>query len=51
MTVLLIFGADWIASSLFRSPGSALPLKVMAPTILVFAVMGVFRAFSRGGAI
>ncbi len=48
MTVLLIFGADWIASSLFRSPGSALPLKVMAPTILVFAGMGVFRGFFQG---
>lgn len=48
MTVLLIFGADWIASSIFNSPGSALPLKVMAPTILVFAVMGVFRGFFQG---
>lgn len=48
MTALLLFGADWIASSIFKSPGSALPLKVMAPTILVFAVMGVFRGFFQG---
>ncbi len=48
MTVLLLAGADLIASSLFQSPGSALPLRVMAPTILVFAVMGVFRGFFQG---
>lgn len=48
MTVLLLFGANWIASRIFNSPGSALPLKVMAPTILVFAVMGVFRGYFQG---
>lgn len=48
MTVLLLAGADLIASSVFKSPGSALPLRVMAPTILVFAVMGVFRGFFQG---
>lgn len=48
MTAVLIFGADWIASHIFNSPGSALPLQVMAPTILVFAVMGVFRGFFQG---
>ena len=44
MSVLLILGADRIAVSIFNSPGSALPLKVMAPTIFVFAVMR--RVFS-----
>lgn len=48
MTVLLLLGADWIASAIFRSPGSALPLRVMAPTIFVFAIMGVFRGFFQG---
>ena len=48
MSVLLILGADRIAVSIFNSPGSALPLKVMAPTIFVFAVMGVFRGFFQG---
>lgn len=48
MTVFLIAGSDWIASKIFNSPGSALPLRVMAPTILVFAVMGVFRGFFQG---
>ncbi|MDO4265015.1 MAG: polysaccharide biosynthesis protein [Eubacteriales bacterium] len=48
MTALLLFGANHIASVIFNSPGSALPLKVMAPTILVFAVMGVFRGYFQG---
>lgn len=48
MTAILVFGANWIASVCFKSPGSALPLRVMAPTILVFAVMGVFRGFFQG---
>lgn len=48
MTAFLILCSDRIASGLFNSPGSALPLRVMAPTILVFAVMGVFRGFFQG---
>lgn len=48
MSLFLIVCSDWIAAELFNSPGSALPLRVMAPTILVFAVMGVFRGFFQG---
>lgn len=48
MTALLLCGANWIAGVIFNSPGSALPLRVMAPTILVFAVMGVFRGYFQG---
>lgn len=48
MTVFLLFGADMVAKNIFNSPGSALPLRVMAPTILIFAVMGVFRGFFQG---
>lgn len=48
MTLILWFGADFIAANLFESPNGALPLKVMAPTILIFAIMGVFRGFFQG---
>lgn len=48
MTLILLFGADWITTYIFNSPGSALPLKVMAPTILVFSVMGVMRGYFQG---
>ena len=48
MSLFLIVCSDRIAAEIFNSPGSALPLRVMAPTILVFAVMGVFRGFFQG---
>lgn len=48
MSLFLIICSDRIAAEIFNSPGSALPLRVMAPTILVFAVMGVFRGFFQG---
>ena len=48
MTLFLLFGADWITVHIFNSPNSALPLKVMAPTILVFSIMGVVRGYFQG---
>lgn len=48
MTLLLLFEADWITTNIFNSPSSALPLKVMAPTILVFSIMGVIRGYFQG---
>lgn len=48
MTLILWIGADFIALYLFKSPNSALPLMMLAPTVLVFSVMGVFRGFFQG---
>lgn len=48
MTLLLLLEADWITTNIFNSPSSALPLKVMAPTIFVFSVMGVIRGYFQG---
>lgn len=48
MTLILLAEADWITANIFKMPGSALPLKVMAPTILVFSVMGVIRGYFQG---
>lgn len=48
MTLILLFGADWITTTIFNSPNSALPLKVMAPTIFVFSIMGVIRGYFQG---
>ena len=47
-TLIIFFGADFIANFFFNSPNTALPLSVLAPTIFVFAVMGVFRGFYQG---
>lgn len=48
MTLILWMGADLIALYLFKSPNSALPIMMLAPTVLVFSVMGVFRGFFQG---
>ena len=48
MTLILLFGADWITTTIFNSPNSALPLRVMAPTIFVFSIMGVIRGYFQG---
>lgn len=46
--LILFFGADFLAGTVFGEPQVAIPLKVLAPTIFVFAVMGVFRGFYQG---
>lgn len=48
MTLILLFGSKWITANIFKSPGSALPLAVMAPTVLVFSVMGIMRGYFQG---
>ena len=48
MTLILLFGSRWITSTIFNSPGSALPLAVMAPTVLIFSVMGIMRGYFQG---
>lgn len=48
MTAILLFGSSWITETILKSPGSALPLAVMAPTVLVFSVMGIIRGYFQG---
>ncbi|MDD6221930.1 MAG: polysaccharide biosynthesis protein [Lachnospiraceae bacterium] len=46
---LLYFGAGWIERTLYPGlPGMAIPLRVLAPTVLIVAVLGVFRGFYQG---
>lgn len=42
------FGADWLATSVYKSAPSALALKVLAPTLTVVCVLGVFRGYFQG---
>lgn len=46
--LLVFFGADFLESYVYQYPGIALPLRVLAPTIFIVAVMGVFRGFYQG---
>ena len=47
-TLLLYFGADAYASFVLKQPSTAIPLRVLAPTIFISAVMGVLRGFFQG---
>lgn len=48
MTLILLFGGDWITANIYNSPSSSLPLKVMSPTIFIFSIMGVIRGYFQG---
>lgn len=45
--LLLFFGARWVAVFL-KTPLSIFALQVLAPTLLVVAILGVFRGFFQG---
>ncbi|BBF42282.1 stage V sporulation protein B [Lachnospiraceae bacterium KM106-2] len=45
---VIFFGADYIATKLYKMPQVAFPLRILAPTLFVFAVMGVLRGFYQG---
>jgi stage V sporulation protein B len=47
-SLTIYFSADFLAVKIFNMPTSAIPLKVLAPNIFVFAVMGVMRGFFQG---
>ena len=42
------FGADWLAATALKTPPAARALKVLAPTITVVCVLGVFRGYFQG---
>ena len=46
-TAILFFGAESYAA-LISNPNVAIPLKVLAPTILIFSVLGVIRGYFQG---
>ncbi|MBR1572615.1 MAG: polysaccharide biosynthesis protein [Lachnospiraceae bacterium] len=46
--LVVFFGADFFAGTLLKTPMSVLALKVLAPTLFVVAILGVFRGFFQG---
>ncbi|MDD3251629.1 MAG: polysaccharide biosynthesis protein [Lachnospiraceae bacterium] len=48
MMLFMLIEAEWITTTIFKSPSCALSLRVLAPTILVFSVMGVIRGYFQG---
>lgn len=47
-SLLCFFGADFFVNVVIHSPMSATSLKVLAPTILIVAVLGVLRGYFQG---
>lgn len=45
--LVLYFGADALAK-LYRTPGVEKPLRILAPTVFVVALLGVFRGLFQG---
>lgn len=45
---ILYFGADFFSQAVFKNPRLAIPLRVLAPNILVFSIMGVLRGYFQG---
>lgn len=46
--LVTFFGAEFFSAALFKSESSAIPLKYLAPTIFIFAIMGVLRGYFQG---
>lgn len=47
--LFMFFGADWIERNFFESfRGIAIPLRILAPTIFMVAVMGTLRGLFQG---
>ncbi|MFA9377524.1 MAG: oligosaccharide flippase family protein [Lachnotalea sp.] len=48
VSLITYFCADFMAGTLMSQPRSAVALKVLAPTLVVVAVMGVLRGYYQG---
>ena len=47
-SLLVFFMADFFAGTVMKEPMSTLALRILAPTILIVAVMAVFRGYFQG---
>ncbi len=46
--LIVLFGADALASNIMNLPKSAIALRMLAPTLLIVAIMGVIRGYFQG---
>ena len=46
--LFLFFGADWIASTIYKMPPVAIALRVLAPTLTIACILGVVRGYFQG---
>ncbi len=45
---VVLFGADTLAGNIMHMPKSAIALRMLAPTLLIVALMGVIRGYFQG---
>ena len=46
--LIVFFGAEFFTGTMLKTPLAAIALKILAPTLLVVAILGVFRGFFQG---
>lgn len=46
--LIVLFGADTLAGNIMSMPKSAIALRMLAPTLLIVALMGVVRGYFQG---
>ena len=46
--LVVLFGADTLAGNIMSMPKSAIALRMLAPTLLIVALMGVVRGYFQG---
>ncbi len=46
--LIVLFGADRLAGNIMSMPKSAIALRMLAPTLLIVALMGVIRGYFQG---
>ena len=47
-TLLVLFGASYITGTIFKTPLSIFALRVLAPNLIIVAILGVLRGFFQG---
>ncbi len=47
-SLIVFFGAEFFTGVMLKTPLAAIALKILAPTLLVVAILGVFRGFFQG---
>jgi stage V sporulation protein B len=48
ISLVVYFGADFFAGVVFKSPRSAIPLRMVAPNIFLMAIIGTLRGYFQG---
>lgn len=47
-TLIVFFGANFITGTIFKTPLSIFALRVLAPNLIIVAILGVLRGFFQG---